>query len=87
MENPQKSLKHLQELEKLGEEILSNRLEIITLDKRRNQNREGNRQIKNIREEKSWFVLGPLLVKYSTSKIEKFLKQGIFIFALTVFFC
>lgn len=76
MENPNKSLKHLQELESLGEEILRDRQEIIALDNKRNQNREGLRALSKINNDKAWITLGPLLVKIPKEKAEELLKKG-----------
>lgn len=76
MENPNKSLQYLQELESLGEEILIDRQEIIALDKRRNHTREGLRELKKLKKDKTWFVLGPLLMKCPTKKVEELMKKG-----------
>lgn len=76
MENPKKSLKYLKELESLGEEILIDRREIIALDNRRNQTREGLRALKKCKDDKTWFVLGPLLMKVPTKLAEDLLTKG-----------
>ena len=76
MDNPDKSLQYLKELESLGEEILVDRQEIIALDKRRNETREGLRELKNSKATKTWFALGPLLLKFPTNKVENLLKKG-----------
>lgn len=76
MENPEKSLQYLQELETIGEEILADRQEIIALDRKRNETREGLRELKKIESEKIWFTLGPLLVKHPTNKVKELLKKG-----------
>ncbi|KAK6630111.1 hypothetical protein RUM44_005662 [Polyplax serrata] len=75
MENPEKSLQYLQELETIGEEILADRQEIIALDRKRNETREGLRELKKIESEKIWFTLGPLLVKHPTNKVKELLKK------------
>ncbi|EEB15510.1 p53 and DNA damage-regulated protein, putative [Pediculus humanus corporis] len=75
MDNPDKSLQYLKELESLGEEILVDRQEIIALDKRRNETREGLRELKNSKVTKTWFALGPLLLKFPTNKVENLLKK------------
>lgn len=76
MEDPNKSLKYLQELESLGEEIITDRQEIIALDNRRNQTREGIRALTKTKEDKTWLAVGPLLVKLPKQKAEELLKKG-----------
>ena len=76
MENPSKSLKHLEELESLAQDILSDRQAIVALDKRRQEDREGLRALSNSKEDKAWVTLGPLLVKFPKKKAEDILKKG-----------
>lgn len=73
MDDSQKSLKYLISVEKLAEEILSDRRSVVQLDKRRNENREAMRAIKNIskienRTKKCWITIGSNLFKISTEK-------------------
>lgn len=74
-ENPQESLKYLGEVEKLGEEILVDRQEIVALDKRRNLNREALRALKKQKKEKSWMAVGSLLIKLPNEKVTQALEK------------
>ncbi|XP_077287651.1 pdrg1 prefoldin-like subunit [Arctopsyche grandis] len=63
MDDSQKSLKYLVEVESLAEDILADRRSIVFLDKRRNENREALRSVKGSREGKVWVCIGGTLVK------------------------
>ncbi|KAK7788556.1 hypothetical protein R5R35_011746 [Gryllus longicercus] len=75
LEDPKKSLKHLSEVEKLGEEILVDRQEIVALDKRRNHNREALRALKNGAGSKTWMAVGSLLIKLPQEQASKALEK------------
>lgn len=77
MENPKRSLAHLQTIEELGEEILRDRSEIVALDHRRNGDREAHRALEKQKNLKTtWFALGPMLVKLPVNKASELLKKG-----------
>lgn len=63
MENQAKVLKYLTSVEKLAEEILTDKREIVMLDKRRNQNREALRELSKSGQSKCWVSVGSVLVK------------------------
>lgn len=64
MENDQtKILKYLIAVEKLAEEILADKREIVLLDKRRNQNREALRELTKSSQAKCWLTIGSVLIK------------------------
>lgn len=63
MENQAKVLKYLTSVEKLAEEILTDKREIVMLDKRRNQNREALRELSKSGQLKCWVSVGSVLVK------------------------
>lgn len=63
MDDSQKSLKYLVEVETLAEDILADRRSVVFLDKRRNENREALRSVKGNQEGKVWACIGGTLVK------------------------
>ncbi|XP_067007861.1 p53 and DNA damage-regulated protein 1 [Anabrus simplex] len=75
LENPQRSLEYLSEVEELGEDILTDRQEIVALDRRRNHNREAIRALTTPSENKAWMTIGSLLVKLPTEKATEVLKK------------
>jgi len=75
LENPQHSLKYLEEVEMLGEEIVRDKQEVVALDRRRNQNREALRALYQSGG-KTWLTLGSLLVKVPGDKARELLEQG-----------
>jgi hypothetical protein len=76
LENPQHSLEYLEEVERLGEEIVRDKQEVVALDRRRNQNREALRALQRQDCGKTWLTLGSLLVKMSADKAKQLLDQG-----------
>ena len=75
LENPQKSLEYLEQLEKLGEDITRDRQEVVAIDRRRNQNREALRALRH-QQGKAWITLGSLLVKVEVDKAVELLERG-----------
>uniref|UniRef100_A0A1B6H2X5 Uncharacterized protein n=1 Tax=Cuerna arida TaxID=1464854 RepID=A0A1B6H2X5_9HEMI len=75
MENPNLSLKQLHAIEQQGESILRDRAEIIALDRRRNGNREALRNLTREKGTKTWFALGPMLVKMPVSTATSLLNK------------
>ncbi|XP_023934411.1 p53 and DNA damage-regulated protein 1 [Bicyclus anynana] len=67
MDNQTKVLKYLISIEKLAEEIITDKREIVLLDKRRNQNREALRDINKACQTKCWVTVGSVLVKHNLS--------------------
>jgi hypothetical protein len=76
LENPYHGLEYLEEVERLGEEIMRDKQEVVALDKRRNQNREALRALQHQDFEKTWLTLGSLLIKVPTNKAKELLEQG-----------
>lgn len=64
MQDQEKTLTYLVSVEKLAEEILSDKHEIIMLDKRRNQNREALRDLTKSSQNKCWVTVGSVLIKH-----------------------
>ncbi|KAM3966849.1 pdrg1 prefoldin-like subunit [Aphomia sociella] len=79
MNDQEKVLKYLVSVEKLAEEILCDRREIVMLDKRRNDNREALRNLKKSAQQKCWLTVGSVLIKHNaeatTSLLENDQKQ------------
>lgn len=65
MDNQAKTLTYLVAVEKLADEILSDKQEIILLDKRRNQNREALRDLTKAQQKQCWVTVGSVLVKHN----------------------
>ncbi|XP_028160277.1 p53 and DNA damage-regulated protein 1 [Ostrinia furnacalis] len=63
MNDQDKVLKYLVSVEKLANEILSDKREIILLDKRRNHNREALRDLTKSCQLKCWMTVGSILIK------------------------
>ncbi|XP_014253053.1 p53 and DNA damage-regulated protein 1 [Cimex lectularius] len=75
MEDLQKSLRELVGIESLAEEILRDKAEVVSIDKKRNSNREGIRQLMKSNEKKTWMTLGPILVKMPSDKVRNMLEK------------
>ncbi|PNF33836.1 hypothetical protein B7P43_G08397, partial [Cryptotermes secundus] len=74
LENPQHSLEYLEEVERLGEEIVCDKQELVPLDRRHNQNREALRALQRHDCGKTWLTLGSLLIKTPTNKAKELLE-------------
>ncbi|XP_073943981.1 pdrg1 prefoldin-like subunit [Choristoneura fumiferana] len=75
MDDQEKVFKYLVSVEKLAEEILADRHEIIILDKRRNQNREALRELTKPLSNKCWLTVGPILIKHDKEVAKKLLED------------
>lgn len=75
MENPGMSLLHLTQIEEKAQEILSDRQEIVALDRQRNQNREAIRAVQKQDHTTGWITVGPLLVKMPIKKVSNILNN------------
>ncbi|CAK9799698.1 p53 and DNA damage-regulated protein 1 [Anthophora plagiata] len=69
----QQTLKHIQQVEEKAGEILTDRQEIIALDKRRNDDRVGMRALQKENCKKTWVTIGPLLIKMPSKIAEELL--------------
>ncbi|XP_054278868.1 p53 and DNA damage-regulated protein 1 [Macrosteles quadrilineatus] len=75
MENPKLTLKQLHAAELQADSILRDRAEIVDLDRRRNSNREALRALSKEKGKKTWFTLGPILVKLPVSTASDLLNK------------
>ena len=69
-------LDYLQQVEAKAAEILTDKQEVIALDKRRNDDRVGMRALQKQTGNKTWITVGPLLLKMEAKKAEELLLQG-----------
>lgn len=74
MQDQEKVLKYLVSVEKLADEILSDKREIVMLDKRRNQNREALRDITKSCQNKCWVTVGSVLIKHNVAATKSLLE-------------
>ncbi|GBP56336.1 p53 and DNA damage-regulated protein 1 [Eumeta japonica] len=74
MDDQKKTLKYLESVEKLAEEILSDKREIIMLDQRRNENREALREVSKQQQTKCWLTVGSVLVKHDIKSAKELLE-------------
>lgn len=73
--NNQTALEHIQQVEEKANEILTDRQEVIVLDKRRNDDRVGMRALQKENCGKIWITIGSLLVKMPSKTAEELLVQ------------
>ncbi|KYN35187.1 p53 and DNA damage-regulated protein 1 [Trachymyrmex septentrionalis] len=71
-------LEHLEKVENKAGEILTDREEIVALDKRRNDDRVGMRALQKQSHEKTWITVGPLLLKMSSKAAKELLEKNNF---------
>ncbi|KPI93315.1 PREDICTED: p53 and DNA damage-regulated protein 1 [Papilio xuthus] len=74
MDNQDNTLKYLISVEKLAQEILSDKQEIILLDKRRNENREALRNLTKSSESKCWLTVGSVVIKHDIATAKSLLE-------------
>lgn len=72
----QAALNYIQQIEEKAGEILTDRQEIIALDKRRNDDRVGMRALEKESCRKSWITVGPLLLKMPSKSAKELLIKG-----------
>lgn len=75
MNEHKKLLEHLEKVESKAGEILTDRKEIVALDKRRNDDRVGMRELQKQSCKKPWITVGPLLLKMSFKIAEELLER------------
>lgn len=77
MASSEKIMEILIATEKVADEILSNKQELIALDKRRQEQREAIRDIEKTNEKKIWITIGSMLMKMEREKALKILQKGV----------
>lgn len=73
-----KVLEILMNSERLADQVLQNKQEIIELDRRRQSTREAIRNLGKSDEQNTWITIGPILVKMEKEKATDLLKKGTF---------
>lgn len=76
-------LEILKNSERLADQVLQNKQEIIELDKRRQSTREAIRNLDKNDETNVWITVGPILVKMNKNKACNLLKKGNFLGTFT----
>lgn len=66
----------LRNTERVADQVLQNKAEIVELDKRRQSTREAIRDLGKTDDRKTWVTIGPILVKMEKSKALDLLKKG-----------
>ncbi|KAI7875149.1 hypothetical protein K492DRAFT_199415 [Lichtheimia hyalospora FSU 10163] len=69
------------ERERIADEILTNKQAVIDYDRRRNSNREGLRQFKNLRSgkflyKKAWINMGNMFIKLPVEDAKTHIERG-----------
>ncbi|XP_031782545.1 p53 and DNA damage-regulated protein 1 isoform X2 [Nasonia vitripennis] len=75
MDEHKEMLNYLSKIEEKGVEILTDRQEVVALDKRRNDDRVGMRALQKQKGDKTWITVGPLLLKMNSKAAEDLLKE------------
>ncbi|KAJ8734049.1 hypothetical protein PYW07_014600 [Mythimna separata] len=74
MEDQERVVKYLVSVEKLANDILSDKHEIVLLDKRRNHNREALRDLTKTNQKKCWVTVGSVLIKHNVDAAKSLLE-------------
>lgn len=74
--NPQQVVQWMHEIEELAEDVLSDRQQIVELDRKRNQIREATRAVYKSKDSgKLWVCHGNQFIKLPKHQTKKFLNQ------------
>lgn len=75
-DNNGRLMEHMREIEEAAEEVLSDKQEIVDLDRKRCQNREALRAMSHLNEEKCWLAMGNCFFKLPQDKAKTLLQSG-----------
>lgn len=75
-EASRKVLDILKNSERLADQVLQNKQEIVEMDKRRQFTREAIREMSKSTDKNVWITIGPILVKMEKEKAGNLLKKG-----------
>lgn len=78
----QKALEHIQQVEEAAGEILTERQEIVALDRRRNDDRVSLRALQKKHCKNAWVTIGHLILKMPSKTVQELLVKGKFIIFL-----
>jgi len=76
--DPERVVQYLGELEEVAEDVLTDKHQIVDLDRRRNKNREAIRALEKQNggiHDKSWVCIGNMFLKMPTSQTTNLLKE------------
>ena len=76
---------HLREIEEAAEEVLSNKQEIVDLDRKRCQNREAIRATTTSSSSSQWLAMGNCFFKLPQDKAKTLLQKGKVYKKMTIF--
>lgn len=71
-----KVIELLKDTERVADQVLQNKTEIIELDKRRQSTRLAIRDLGKTDDRKAWITVGSMLVKLEKTKALELLKKG-----------
>lgn len=66
----------LKSTERVADQVLQNKTEIVELDERRQSTRQAIRDLGKTTDTKTWITIGPILVKVQKAKALDLLKKG-----------
>lgn len=76
MDGTQKTMELLIASERMADQILQNRQECVSLDKRRQETRVAIRDLSKCDDRKTWITVGSLLVKMTKERALDLLTKG-----------
>lgn len=79
MEDEKKIFDIIYNNEKVADQILVNKHEIVNFDKKRQGNRESIREMKKSNEKKVWITVGSMLVEMNKDEAIKVIEKGDFL--------
>lgn len=73
----EQSYEIIMKTERVADQILQNRQELVELDRRRNSNREAIRDIKKSSEKKVWITVGSILIQLDNQEAIQLMTEGL----------
>lgn len=81
-----KVIELLKGIERVADQVLQNKTEILELDKRRQSTRLAIRDLGKTEDRKAWITVGSMLVKLEKSKALELLKKGTRFYLFCIYF-
>lgn len=76
MNDEKKIIDLIYNTEKVADQILVNKQEIVNFDKKRQGNREAIREMKKSNEKKVWITVGSMLIEMERAEAIKVMEKG-----------
>lgn len=76
MNDEKKIIDLIYNTEKVADQILVNKQEIVNFDKKRQGNREAIREMKKSNEKKVWITVGSMLIEMERTEAIKVMEKG-----------